>query len=139
MYIYIQTERGLHTVGHYNPEGEFVPEGDYTEPEEAAKRVRFLNGGEYQTYQPHRQPLQKEYAQKKFNQALVNAICEYFQSKENTNTDVEDWQVECFPIYYETAEGTYIHERIADGLRQMVNDTDYKVSETELKPDYTRA
>lgn len=51
MYVYIQTEReseygtGLWTVGHYAPNGGFIPESDHKRPQDAAERVRWLNGG----------------------------------------------------------------------------------------------
>lgn len=38
-------EAGCYTVGHYDPRsGEFIPESDYATADEAAGRVRFLNG-----------------------------------------------------------------------------------------------
>jgi hypothetical protein len=45
MYIYIQSEPQLWTVGFYDPSGKFQPESDHATPEEAAKRVHYLNGG----------------------------------------------------------------------------------------------
>ncbi len=45
MYVYIQSEPGLYTVGFYDPSGTFVPESDWRTTEEAAARVRYLNGG----------------------------------------------------------------------------------------------
>ncbi len=45
MYVYIETEKGLWTVGFYDPIKQFQPESDHDIREEAAKRVRFLNGG----------------------------------------------------------------------------------------------
>lgn len=45
MYVYIQSEPTLWTVGFYNPSGEWNPETDHDSPEEAAKRVAWLNGG----------------------------------------------------------------------------------------------
>ena len=49
-YVYIQTEANtwgnLYTVGFYDPDGKFVPDSDHEDREEAAKRVRFLNGGQ---------------------------------------------------------------------------------------------
>ncbi len=45
MYIYIQSEKYLWTVGFYDPKGHFVPESDYSSREEAAMRVHWLNGG----------------------------------------------------------------------------------------------
>lgn len=49
MYYYKQTERGeypLWTVGINDDDGRFDPESDHNSKEEAAKRVRYLNGGE---------------------------------------------------------------------------------------------
>ena len=45
MYIYIESEPGLYTVGFYDPKGVWVPESDYDDKEAAAKRVHYLNGG----------------------------------------------------------------------------------------------
>lgn len=45
MYVYIESERNLWTVGFYRPDGEWVSESDHSKREEAAKRVRYLNGG----------------------------------------------------------------------------------------------
>lgn len=44
-WVYLRTEPCLWTVGHYGPDGKFVPESDHDSPEEAAKRVHYLNGG----------------------------------------------------------------------------------------------
>ena len=45
MYIYLESEPGLFTVGYYTPDGEFVPESDHSDREKAAARVHWLNGG----------------------------------------------------------------------------------------------
>lgn len=45
MYIYIETEPGLWTVGFYKPDGKFVAESDHDSHEKAAERVHYLNGG----------------------------------------------------------------------------------------------
>lgn len=51
-WVYKQTElaepgfAGLWTVGHYDGEGRFIPESDHHSPDEAAERVRYLNGGD---------------------------------------------------------------------------------------------
>ena len=45
MYVYLHSEAKLWTVGFYKPDGEWMPEGDYDTPEEAATRVNYLNGG----------------------------------------------------------------------------------------------
>lgn len=44
MYVYINSEPGLYTVGFYDPQGKFNPESDYTTTEAAANRVAYLNG-----------------------------------------------------------------------------------------------
>ena len=44
MYVYIQSEPGLWTVGFYKPDGKWNPESDHDNSEEAAKRVAWLNG-----------------------------------------------------------------------------------------------
>jgi hypothetical protein len=48
MYVYIQSESRLFTVGFYTA-GEFAPvfnpESDYDNRTEAARRVNYLNGG----------------------------------------------------------------------------------------------
>jgi hypothetical protein len=44
MYVYIQSEPGLWTVGFYDPKGKFQPESDWDNREDAAKRVHYLNG-----------------------------------------------------------------------------------------------
>ena len=45
MYVYKQSEPGLWTVGYYDPSGGWIPESDHNNPDEAAKRVNYLNGG----------------------------------------------------------------------------------------------
>ena len=45
MYVYRETEKGLWTVGFYDPSGKWYPESDHYVREEAAKRVAYLNGG----------------------------------------------------------------------------------------------
>jgi len=59
MYVYIQSEKsgyydgkyfpGLWTVGFHSPNGNWHPESDHDSPEEAAKRVAWLNGGKIKT------------------------------------------------------------------------------------------
>lgn len=44
MYVYIQSEKQLWTVGFYSPDGKWNPETDHSNPEDAAKRVAWLNG-----------------------------------------------------------------------------------------------
>lgn len=45
MYVYIRSEPGLWTVGHYDPAGKWVPESDWATAREAGARVHYLNGG----------------------------------------------------------------------------------------------
>lgn len=45
MYVYIKSESRLWTVGHYDPNGKWIPESDHSSSEEAAQRVNYLNGG----------------------------------------------------------------------------------------------
>ncbi len=45
MYVYINSEPNLYTVGFYDPSGEWHPDSDYAARGEAAERVRYLNGG----------------------------------------------------------------------------------------------
>jgi len=44
MYVYIQSESQLWTVGFYDPKGNWHPESDHDSPQSAAERVRYLNG-----------------------------------------------------------------------------------------------
>jgi len=44
-WTYKQTEPGLWTVGFYTPEGQWEPETDHDDPQRAAARVAYLNGG----------------------------------------------------------------------------------------------
>jgi len=45
MWVYIYFPEGLWTVGHYAPDGHFVPESDRNSRQEAAAHVNYLNGG----------------------------------------------------------------------------------------------
>lgn len=44
MYVYKNTEPGLHTVGYYDPSGKWEPESDHDSEAAAAVRVNYLNG-----------------------------------------------------------------------------------------------
>jgi hypothetical protein len=44
-WVYLRSEPGLWTVGFYDPAGKWHPESDYSDREQAAARVRYLNGG----------------------------------------------------------------------------------------------
>lgn len=45
MYVYINSESGLWTVGFYCPDGHWHAESDHDSATAAALRVHFLNGG----------------------------------------------------------------------------------------------
>ena len=45
MYVYVQSEKYLWTVGFYKPDGTWVSESDWSNPSKAAERVHYLNGG----------------------------------------------------------------------------------------------
>ncbi len=45
MYVYIQSEPSLWTVGFYRPDGFWESESDWDTREAAAHRVHYLNGG----------------------------------------------------------------------------------------------
>lgn len=45
MYVYIQSETELWTVGFYGPDGKWNPESDHASADEAVARVHWLNGG----------------------------------------------------------------------------------------------
>lgn len=50
MFVYLRSEqpdgasRGLYTVGHYQPSGDWMAESDHETSEAAAARCAFLNG-----------------------------------------------------------------------------------------------
>jgi hypothetical protein len=44
MYVYIQSECNLWTVGFYDPRGNWQPESDWDSSDKAAERVHYLNG-----------------------------------------------------------------------------------------------
>lgn len=53
MFVYTRSEKATRdndfhevwTVGHYKPDGSWVPESDHPDKETAAYRVHYLNGG----------------------------------------------------------------------------------------------
>lgn len=45
MWVYIESEPGLFTVGYYNPSGKWIPDSDHDSRESATKKVNYLNGG----------------------------------------------------------------------------------------------
>jgi len=48
-WVYILSEvcqgNRLYTVGHYSPDGDWHPDNDYDNKEDAAERCRYLSGG----------------------------------------------------------------------------------------------
>jgi hypothetical protein len=47
MWVYIESELHVFTVGFYDPGGVWHSESDHGDREAAAGRVSYLNGGEY--------------------------------------------------------------------------------------------
>jgi hypothetical protein len=45
MWVYIQSEPGLFTVGFYDPKDGWHPDSDWESRTDAGNRVHFLNGG----------------------------------------------------------------------------------------------
>jgi hypothetical protein len=45
MWVYLQTEPGVFTVGFFDPTGKWCPDQDYDVRNDAARRVNYLNGG----------------------------------------------------------------------------------------------
>lgn len=45
MWVYIQSEKTLWTVGFYSPDGAWHTDSDHGDREDAAKRCAWLNGG----------------------------------------------------------------------------------------------
>ena len=45
MWVYINSEPGLWTVGFYSPDGKWHADSDWDDREKAAERVHYLNGG----------------------------------------------------------------------------------------------
>lgn len=44
-WVYVRSEPSLFTVGFHDPDGRWHPDGDWGTSDEAARRVRHLNGG----------------------------------------------------------------------------------------------
>lgn len=53
MWVYIQTEPCLYTVGHYSPDGKWHTDSDHESKEEAADRVATLNGTDFALRKDH--------------------------------------------------------------------------------------
>lgn len=61
MYVYIESEHNLWTVGFYSPDGSWHPDSDHSDREEAARRVHYLNGGQAEV--PEEVQVGKSYAE----------------------------------------------------------------------------
>lgn len=48
MYVYIESEPKLYTVGFYDPAGKWHSDSDHVEREKAAERVSWLNRGDFE-------------------------------------------------------------------------------------------
>ena len=52
MYVYLQSETGLFTVGFFDPQGKWHTDSDHNNRLDAANHVHWLNGGNrYVTHQ----------------------------------------------------------------------------------------
>ena len=51
MYVYIESEKDLWTVGFYTPSGKWISESDHSTIDSAAARTHYLNGGH--SYKPN--------------------------------------------------------------------------------------
>lgn len=49
MYVYIESEPGLYTVGFYDPSGKWHSDSDHETREAARRRVAYLNGANVST------------------------------------------------------------------------------------------
>ncbi len=47
VWLYQRAERRCWTVGYFDPAGHWQPESDHSNPEDAASRVHWLNGGHH--------------------------------------------------------------------------------------------
>ena len=45
MYVYIESEHNLWTVGFYDARGNWHPDSDWDDKVKASERVHYLNGG----------------------------------------------------------------------------------------------
>jgi hypothetical protein len=62
VYVYIQSEPGLYTVGHYDPSGKWIAESDHDTSAGAAARCAELNGAARPEPEANR-PLRDRFAQ----------------------------------------------------------------------------
>lgn len=46
-WVYLRSEPNLYTVGFYDPDGNWHADTDHNSPDEAARRVHWLNGGHF--------------------------------------------------------------------------------------------
>ena len=56
MYVYLETEPGVYTVGHYAPSSVWIPESDYDTVAAAVARLRELNGAAVETAPKRKTP-----------------------------------------------------------------------------------
>lgn len=59
MYVYLKTNYGVWTVGFYDPKGKWHPESEEYSPQQAAKRVAWLNGKQISTFDSDRLTLKE--------------------------------------------------------------------------------
>jgi len=66
MYVFVESEEELWTVGFYTPNGRWMSESDHSSSEKAAARTNYLNGGS---------------ASKRFTEKDFTLFCDYEPTK----------------------------------------------------------
>ena len=80
MYVYVQSEPGCYTVGHYTPDGKWIAESDHETHADAAARVAMLNGaGREESSAPGTPPLRDYFA----GQALAGLLASQTATSED--------------------------------------------------------
>jgi hypothetical protein len=77
-YVYIRSEPTLWTTGFYDPEGHWEPESDWDNPQAAAERARWLNGGN--------EPPQRETDKTEYTSAHANITVEHSEANGSSVT-----------------------------------------------------
>jgi len=68
MYVFVESEEELWTVGFYDPLGRWMSESDHSSSEKAAARTNYLNGGSIST---------------RFTEKDFTLFCDYELTKSN--------------------------------------------------------
>jgi hypothetical protein len=78
-YVYIKTEPQLWTVGFYDPKGEWHSESDYPNPDQAASRVAWLNGGKQELSDNHPYTILNSYGAQQgwLDSTMLSIACDF--------------------------------------------------------------